>query len=207
MPALLHPNYFPNVAHMAIMLQSEAIIFEYCDNYAKQTYRNRCCIMSANGLLQLNIPVIHTQKDRQLYRNVEVSHAEKWQNNHLKSLETAYSKSPFFEFYIDELKPLFAKEVNNLYEFNMDCLKVVFECLQLDFNFKVTEAFEPKPEKNVDARTLVFCKKEVTQSFDKYIQVFSEKHGFIGNLSILDLLFNEGPNTVNYLKSLTVNLQ
>ena len=207
MTALLHPTYFPNVAHMAIMLQSDVINFEYCDTYGKQTYRNRCCIMRANGLLQLNIPVIHSQKNRQLYSNVEVSHAEKWQPTHLKSLETAYRKSPFFEFYIDDLKPLFTKKVSNLYEFNIDCLKVIFECLQLPLNFSLTQFFDQNTRQYLDARTLVFCKKEVNQSFENYIQVFSDKHEFIGNLSILDLLFNEGPNTVNYLKSQNVNLQ
>lgn len=207
MNALLHPTYFPNVAHMAIMLQSQSITFENCDTYAKQTYRNRCCIIGANGLMQLNIPVIHSQKNRQLYRNVEVSHAEKWQLTHLKSLETAYRKSPFFEYYIDDLKPLFTKEVSNLYHFNLACLKTIFECLQLPFNFNKTQTFEPKTTEYLDARTLVFCKKEIVQTFETYIQVFNEKHEFISNLSILDLLFNEGPNTINYLKSQNVNLR
>ncbi len=207
MTALLHPTYFPNVAHMAIMLQSESINFEYCDTYGKQTYRNRCCIMGANGLLQLNIPVIHTQKNRQLYRNVAVTHAEKWQLKHLKSLETAYRKSPFFEYYIDDLKPLFTKEVSHLYEFNMDCLKVIFECLQLPLSFSFTKSFDQNQGQVSDARTLVFCKKEVNQFFENYIQVFNDKHGFVGNLSVLDLLFNEGPNTINYLKSQNVNLR
>lgn len=207
MAALLHLTYFPNIAHMAVMLQSDEIYFEYCDTYMKQTYRNRCCVMAANGLLQLNIPVIHSQKNRRLYRNVEVSHVEQWQNNHLKSLESAYRKSPFFEYYIDDLAPLFKLKVNNLYDFNLACLKKIFECLQLPLNYKLTETYTSTNKSHTDYRNLVFCKKEIKQSFQDYIQVFNEKHNFIGNLSILDLLFNEGPNTVNYIKSQNFNLR
>lgn len=207
MTALLHLTYFPNIAHMAVMIQSEEIFFEHCDTYMKQTYRNRCCVMAANGLLQLNIPVIHSQKDRQLYRNVKVSHVEQWQNNHLKSLESAYRKSPFYEYYIDDISPLFKLNIGNLYDFNLTCLKKIFECLQLPLNYKLTESFESAAKSHTDYRNLVFCKKEIKQSFENYIQVFNDKHGSIGNLSILDLLFNEGPNTVNYLKSQNVNLK
>lgn len=206
MPSLLHVTYFPNVAHMAIMLQADGYIFETQDTYLKQTYRNRTCIYAANGKLQLNIPVIHSQNNRQLYKDVMIKSEEKWQINHLKSLESAYRKSPFFEYYIDDISVLFEMEVNNLFGFNLKCLEVIFECLQLPCNFKFTESFEHHPRGIKDFRSLVCCKKEVEQQFDPYTQVFEGKHQFIGNLSILDLLFNEGPNTVNYLKPLQVKL-
>jgi hypothetical protein len=206
MPSLLHVTYFPNVAHMAVMLQADGYIFEAQDTYLKQTYRNRTCIYAANGKLQLNIPVIHSQNNRQLYKDVMIKSEEKWQINHLKSLESAYRKSPFFEYYIDDISVLFEKEVNNLFIFNLKCLEVIFECLQLPFIPKFTETFIHHPNNQTDFRSLVYCKKEVVQHFEPYTQVFDDKHGFIGNLSILDLLFNEGPNTVNYLKSLQVKL-
>lgn len=206
MPSLLHVTYFPNLAHMAIMLQSDGYIFEAQDTYLKQTYRNRTCINAANGKLQLNIPVIHSQNNRQLYKDVIIKSEENWQANHLKSLESAYRKSPFFEFYIDDISALFITEATNLFNFNLKCLEVIFECLQLPFIPKLTETFIHHPNNLKDFRSLVYCKKEVIQHFESYTQVFDNKHGFIGNLSILDLLFNEGPNTVNYLKSLQVKL-
>ena len=206
MPSLLHVTYFPNVAHMAVMLQSDAYIFECHDTYLKQTYRNRTCIYAANGKLQLNIPVIHSQNNRQLYKDVMIKSEENWQANHLKSLESAYRKSPFFEFYIDDISALFKMEATNLFNFNLKCLEVIFDCIQLPFTTKFTETFIHHPNNLKDFRNLVYCKKEVVQHFEPYTQVFDNKHGFIGNLSILDLLFNEGPNTANYLKSLQVKL-
>lgn len=204
MSSLLHLTYFPNVAHMAVMLKNNECFIEAHDTYLKQTYRNRTCIYAANGKLQLNIPVIHSQNNRQLYKDVVIKSEENWQINHLKSLESAYRKSPFFEYYIDDISVLFEMEAQNLFSFNLKCLEVIFECLQLPCNFKFTERFEHHPMNIENFRSLVYCKKEVEQNFDAYTQVFEEKHGFIGNLSILDLLFNEGPNTVNYLKALRV---
>lgn len=204
MSSLLHLTYFPNVAHMAVMLKNNECFIEAHDTYLKQTYRNRTCIYAANGKLQLNIPVIHSQNNRQLYKDVVIKSEENWQINHLKSLESAYRKSPFFEYYIDDILVLFEMEAQNLFSFNLKCLEVIFECLQLPYNFKFTERFEHHPKEIEDFRSLVYCKKEVQQNFDSYTQVFEDKHGFIGNLSILDLIFNEGPNTVNYLKALRV---
>lgn len=201
MSSLLHLTYFPNVAHMAVMLKNNVCFFEAHDTYLKQTYRNRTCIYAANGKLQLNIPVIHSQNNRQLYKDVVIKSEEKWQINHLKSLESAYRKSPFFEYYIDDISVLFKIEAQNLFSFNLKCLEVIFECLQLPFSVKFTEIFEHHPLGIDDYRSLVYCKKEVQQNFDIYTQVFEDKHGFIGNLCVLDLLFNEGPNTVNYLKA------
>jgi hypothetical protein len=188
------------------MLKAESIVFEICDNYQKQTYRNRCTIYGANGKLDLNIPVRYSQKNRQLYKDVQISNINNWQDLHLKSLESAYSASPFFEFYIDDLKPLFEIEVHHIMDFNFKCLEVIFDCLQLPFNYNTTEVFEKEPTSTTDARPLANSRKELKQHFDSYAQVFDDKHGFIQNLSILDLIFNEGPNATLYLESQTLQL-
>ena len=206
MKALLHPTYFPSIAHFVAMLKAESIVFEICDNYQKQTYRNRCTIYGANGKLDLNIPVQYSQKNRQLYKDVQISNMNNWQDLHLKSLESAYSASPFFEFYIDDLKPLFEIEVHHIMDFNFKCLEAIFDCLQLPFTYDTTEVFEKEPTSTTDARPLANSRKELEQHFDSYAQVFDDKHGFIQNLSILDLLFNEGPNATLYLESQTLQL-
>lgn len=199
MDILIHPTYFPNIAHFVAMVKAKRLVFEYHDNFQKQTYRNRTYIFGANGKLLLNIPVHHTQKNRQLYRNVQVSNMKKWQDIHWKALLSAYSTSPFFEFYKDDLKPLFDVTVNNLMTFNIKSTQFIFECLQLDFDYEFTSLYEKSPKDILDCRNLVNCKKEVKRNFDAYTQVFCNKHGYLPNLSILDLLFNEGPNTIDYL--------
>nr|WP_321235145.1 WbqC family protein [uncultured Psychroserpens sp.] len=206
MNVLLHPTYFPSIAHFVAMLQADHIIFEVCDNYQKQTYRNRASLYSANGKLDINVPVIYSQKNRQLYKDVEIFNAENWQMQHMKSLESAYRTSPFYEFYIDDLSQLFEIEATTVMEFNLNCLNVIFECLQLPFSYSKTDNFELKPDGVLDARVLANSRKEIKQNFQPYAQVFDSKHGFLNNLSILDLLFNEGPNTELYLESQHLNL-
>lgn len=204
MNVLLHPTYFPSIANFVAIIKASNVVFEVADNYQKQTYRNRCHIYGANGKLSLNIPVHHTHKNRQLYRDIKIVKESKWQIQHWKSLQSAYRTSPFFEFYEDELAPLFHLKESFLMDYNFNCLDVILDCLQLDLKYLKTTAFEKDPKDITDARYLVNARKEKQFEFDRYTQVFSNKHGFIGNLSILDLLFNEGPNSINYLETQTL---
>ena len=201
MKALLHPTYFPNIAHYAAMLQAKEVVFEMHDNYQKQTYRNRTFIYGANGKLQLSVPVIYSQKERQKYRDIKIHNTEKWQTLHWKSLESAYKTSPFFEFYEDELLPLYTQKAEYLLDFNLKCFETILECLQLEINTSETENFQKEIADKTDFRHLANSRKEPNFNFDTYTQVFGEKHGFINNLSILDLLFNEGTNAITYLEN------
>ncbi|MFY0713976.1 WbqC family protein [Seonamhaeicola sp. NFXS20] len=203
---IIHPTYFPNIAHFVGMVKAKEVMFEVEDNFVKQTYRNRTNIYAANSKLVLNIPVIHSQKNRQKYKDVKIFNAEKWQLNHWKSLLSAYRTSPYFEYYEDELLPLFQKKADYILDFNFKCFEVICNCLQLDLNISKSESFEKNVESKVDLRFLVNAKKEQPQNFEKYTQVFCNKHGYISNLSILDLLFNEGPNALNYLESQTLTM-
>ncbi|GAA4813445.1 WbqC family protein [Litoribaculum gwangyangense] len=204
MNILIHPTYFPNIAHFVAMSKTSEVCFEMDDNFLKQTYRNRCYIYGANGKLALNIPVIHSQKNRQKYKDVKIFNEVNWQDNHWKSLLSAYRTSPFFEYYEDDLKPLFTQKTAYILDYNLKCFEVICDCLQLDLNISKTETFVKTPENTRDFRFLVHAKKEIPQQFDNYTQVFIEKHGFLSNLSILDLIFNEGPNALNYLESQTI---
>ncbi|WP_053975550.1 WbqC family protein [Mangrovimonas xylaniphaga] len=201
MDIVIHPTYFPNVAHFAALLQAKTITLEMCDNYQKQTYRNRAYIYAANGKLLLNIPIKHTQKNRQLYKDVKIANDTDWQLLHWKSLESAYRTSPYFEFYEVDLEPLFKTPFEYLLDFNLKCFETICECLQLDINFETTSEYHKDPTPLEDFRSLVNSKGEPQRDFEAYTQVFGDKHGFISNLSILDLLFCEGPNAITYLEA------
>ncbi len=197
--------YFGSVAQYIAIAKSDGTVFENEDNYQKQTYRNRTYIYGANGKLLLTIPIKHMGKEgRQLYKDVQIENDFAWQTLHWKSLETAYRTSPFFEYYEDELAHLFEKKKTFLLDFNYECMQVMYDCLQIESGFAKTVEYIKTPEHSIDLRTLVNAKKEKTYDFESYIQVFSEKHGFLSNLSILDLLFNEGTNALTYLENQSI---
>ena len=206
---VLHPAYFGSILQFAHLAQAEKVIFENEDNYQKQTYRNRQYIYGANAKLLLNIPIKHTGKKniRQKYKEVKIENDFKWQIIHWRSLETAYRTSPFFEFYEDELIHLYEKEYKYLLDFNYDCFEAVSECLQLEKEYRKTEEYQLEilEEKIQDKRYLIDAKRKQLPTLETYTQVFEDKFGFIPNLSILDLLFNEGPNSLNYLQQQLVD--
>ena len=201
---LLHPTYFPNIAHFVALIKSKEVVFEVCDNYQKQTYRNRSDIYSANGKLLLSVPVSYTQKLRQKTKDVLISSVDDWQSKHLKSFDSAYRMSPFYEFYIDDLMPIFKTEFKYLLDLNLKCFELLTKALELEISTRLSEDFTISDNSSDDFRNLVNTKKNNAFQFNKYTQVFTEKHGYINNLSILDLLFNEGPNAINYLESQTL---
>ncbi|MBT8320776.1 MAG: WbqC family protein [Eudoraea sp.] len=207
MPVLLHPAYFPNIHTFSILAQHE-IIWESCDNYQKQTYRNRCYISTDQGKLMLNIPIQHVggKEGRQLYRDVQIDYSENWLRQHWRTLQTAYRTSPFFEFYEDDLAPLFERKEKYLLDFNLRTIAVICECLQIPFQNNKTNSFVKTPENVVDGRALVHAKGEKQIEQETYMQVFGDRHGFIGNLSILDLLFNEGSRASDYLQHQKLSL-
>ncbi|KFF05107.1 WbqC family protein [Flavobacterium reichenbachii] len=203
MNSLLLPTYFPSISHFAVMAQSENITFEMEDNFQKQTNRNRTYIYSPNGIQLLNIPVKHAKSAHQKTKDVKIENEFDWQKQHFKSLEAAYRSSPFFEFFEDDILPVFEKQHTFLMDLNMEVFDIVTKCLRMKLEFeKTTEYFHETPDFR-DFRYLVNGKKDAN-SFEKYTQVFDDKHGFINNLSILDLLFNEGKFAMDYLKNQTI---
>lgn len=202
---LLHLPYFGPVSHFREIVKPAVIWFENEDNYQKQTYRNRTYIYGANGKLLLNIPVKHLispgVKQHQKYKDVRVENDFKWQQQHWKSLKSAYQASPFFEYYEDDLAPLFLKKEKYLMEFNYKCFHLICDLLKLEVNYKKTEEYFRDPEMT-DKRFLINAKQN--REISEYNQVFQEKKGFLHDLSILDLIFNEGPASVNYLKEMQI---
>ena len=197
------PTYFSPISQYVALFQNDKIIFEVEDNYQKQTYRNRCNIYGANGKLQLNIPIVHSKKNkRKKTKDIQLDHSFDWQTLHLRSIQTAYRSSPYFEFYEDDLLPLFEQKQKFLQDFNLKCHSFLMDAFQEDIPFSKTSEYEVSPKN--DMRFLANSRKEASYNFKKYTQVFDDKYGFIPNLSILDLLFMEGPNSVTYLQEQTL---
>ena len=207
MPVILHPAYFPNVYTFSILSQKE-VIWEVWDNYQKQTYRNRCYICTDQGKLMLNIPILHAGgvQGRQRYRDVQIDHTAPWPKQHWKTLQTAYRSSPFFEYYEDDLAPLFQQKEKYLLEFNLKATATICELLQIPVPDKQSSAYKEEIVEGIDGRYLVNAKQEKQRTYQPYTQVFEDRHGFLSNLSILDLLFNEGSNALSYLQELELDL-
>jgi hypothetical protein len=201
---LVQPTYFsPIIQYVAIAKNSE-IIFEVEDNYQKQTYRNRCYIYAANGKQLLNVPVQHSKELKQKTKDVLIDNKDGWQKLHLKTLQTAYNSSPFFEFYIDDLLPIFEKKIKFLLDLNLMSHEFIMDALQLEIPTSKSIEYHKQID-YADVRNLANVKDSTNYKLKRYIQVFEQNHGFIPNLSILDLLFMEGPNSLNYLESQTTH--
>jgi hypothetical protein len=202
MNILIYPTYFPSISHFVAMAQADGVTLETEDNFQKQTNRNRTYIYSPNGIQLLNIPIKHSRNKHQKTKDVRLETAFDWQKQHFKSLEAAYRTSPFFEYFEDSLMPIFTKKHEFLMDLNLETMAIVSKCLGMDLKYdKTLEYFHEVPQ-YTDFRGLVQGKKD-TSEFDGYTQVFGEKFGFLNNLSILDLLFNEGRYALDYLKKQT----
>jgi len=201
MDILIHPTYFPSISHFVAMAKADTITFEVEDNFQKQTNRNRMYIYSPNGLQLLNIPVKHAEGARSKFKDTKIEQAFGWQKQHFKSLEAAYRTSPFFEYFEDDIRPLFEKKHTFMMDLNFEAMEIVTSCLGIDFKYTKTTEFFPETGAGVtDYRNLANGKKDASE-FETYTQVFGDKHGYLNNLSILDLLFNEGRYALDYLKN------
>jgi hypothetical protein len=202
MNILIHPTYFPSISHFAAIVQADKITFEMEDNFQKQTNRNRTYIYSPNGIQLLNIPVKHSKTAHQKTKDVQIENDFDWQKQHFKSLEAAYRSSPFFEYFEDDLLPIFEKKHTFLMDLNLEVFNLITRCIRLKIDYSTTTEYlhEINSEEVADFRFLANGKKDHSQ-FESYTQVFDDKFGFINNLSILDLVFNEGKFALDYLKS------
>jgi len=202
MNILIHPTYFPSISHFAAIVQAEKVTFEMEDNFQKQTNRNRTYIYSPNGIQLLNIPVKHSRIAHQKTKDIQIENDFDWQKQHFKSLEAAYRSSPFFEFFEDDLLPIFEKKHSFLMDLNLEVFELITRCLRMKIEYTTTTEYihEIKANEIIDFRYLANGKKDQSQ-FESYTQVFDDKFGFINNLSVLDLVFNEGKFAVDYLKS------
>ncbi len=195
---IMAPSYFAPISHWKEIIGSN-ILWDLNQHFVKQTIRNRIHIYGPNKVLKLSIPVKHST-ERFTLKNALIENDFQWQKEHWKSIESSYKSSPFFEYYEDSLKELYINKYNNLSDFNFNGIKLICEWLGIEFKFNLTESYKEKYESGNDLRFK--SEKNYNDLFKvkEYIQVFSSKHGFKNNLSILDLIFNEGPNSLSYLE-------
>lgn len=204
--SLFIPTYFSPISQYGMIFQSEDITFEVEDNFQKQTYRNRCYIYGANGKQLLNIPLSFPKTDqRKKTKDVLIEKNSDWQKQHYKSLKIAYNSSPFFEFYEDDLLSIFQKEYTYLQDLNIDTFLFINNALELNVRHSLTQKYDDNNSN--DYRSLASAKSHPDVELSSYTQVFDDKFGFIKNLSILDLLFMEGPNSVSFLEKVNVTLK
>lgn len=194
--------YFGPISYFAQLIQHDEIQLEAFENYPKQTYRNRCFIQGANGKLRLVIPISHDGV--RTFKDIKVSEDYPWRKEHLKSLESAYRSSPYYEYYEDDLLPIFDKKNKFLLDINLMTFDFINSKLKLDLKYSLTENYIQVSSDN-DFRNQFNSKvKPNPEDFPPYIQVFEEKQNFLPDLSIIDLLCNEGPNSTTYLKQLII---
>ena len=191
-------NYFARLVSM------KEIVLEQHDHYLKQTYRNRCRIMGTNGILTLSIPVKRVKGIKNRYRDIRIDYDNHWNRIHWRSLEAAYASSPYFEILADELVPFYQKRHPFLFDLNLELLHRILQILQVNLPIICTDAFREIPD-GMDPGQLFHPKhhaRDTDPGFSPvpYHQVFTGKHGFRANLSILDLLFNEGPGAMAILR-------
>lgn len=195
---LFSTAYFPSISYMARFLHDPAPVIEVFETYHKQTYRNRCRVMTANGVEALSVPVVKVNGNHTLTKDVAVSYKEHWQQIHRRCLESAYKASPFFDHYYDELRPLFENRFERLIDLNDAALLAVLKLLKAKKEIVHTSDYVRETEN--DLREAFSPKKNIESSlFPTYYQVFSEKYPFAPDLSILDLIFNEGPEAMEFL--------
>ena len=193
---LIIPPYAGNIQYYSLFAHSKEVLLERNAHYVKQTYRNRCQILTANGVMNLTIPVEKVSGEKMLDKDVKISPTD-WQRVHWTAIESAYNNSPFFLYYEDDIRPMYEKKYDFLLDFNLELQEKLVSLLGLTTEFKLTENYIDSYEN--DLREVLSPKyKGDYPNFnpESYYQVFKEKYGFVENLSIYDLLFNMGNESI-----------
>ncbi len=197
-------SYLGPVSYYSRFLMPGRVIIEQFDHYVKQTYRNRCMILSANGPMALVIPVVKNHGRKTLMKDVRIDYATNWQRLHLNGIISGYRSSAFFEFYFDDFEPFLRKKTTFLLDLNTGLTDLILENLGLAKNYEFSREFNRYPASSPDYRDLIHPKKRGTEDHFRpvpYFQVFSDRFGFVPDLSIIDLLFNTGPEAGTLLEA------
>jgi len=204
MEVLLSTAYWPNLQYMFYVLNAEKVQLEQHEHYGKQSYRNRCGILSANGPLNLSIPIKKSQS-KELVRDVEISYKENWKAKHWRAIQSAYNNSPYFEYFELDFKHFYKKEYSHLFDYNLEQLHFLLRLFRVEKKIELSPGFQ-KTIEQIDLREKIDPKidfrtdPQVSQVLSKeYYQTFDTKFEFVPNLSILDLLFNKGLESLDYL--------
>lgn len=200
---LLPTAYFPPIYYFAFLIQGGKALIEQMETFPKQTLRNRSEIMTAAGKARIITPITKPQGNHTLTRDIEICYSETWREQHWKTLQSAYRSSPFFPYYADIIHPLFKSTEALLVRHNLAILQTVTGLMGLELSVELTKDYRKEPLEQIDYREKFSPKSSLPViGFPRYPQVFEHKFGFVPNLSILDLLFNIGPEAGRYLEGL-----
>jgi hypothetical protein len=186
--------YFPSISYLKEFYSCSNPLIEIHENFPKQTIRNRCEILTSNGILTLSIPVLHNSSGKQLTKDVQIDYSKNWQIDHWRAIQSAYASAPYFEDYFEEIKLIINVKSKFLIEKNEQILEFIESILEVNANYSHTNKFENQIINNKN----VFLYRDLNQT-KSYQQVFSYNKAFIPNLSFLDLIFNEGPICRNWI--------
>lgn len=203
MPVLFATAYFPAAWYMAEAIRADEIEIEAFEHYAKQTCRNHCTIFGPNGRQTLSIPVIKTNGNHTLIKDVLISDRQPWQKTHWRSIETAYNNSPFFLYYQDNFSLFFEKRHKYLLDLNTEILTTLLKVFRSNRPVRFTENYHKHLPSATDLRAATGAKDTGVHGLNPhYPQVFEPRHGFLPGLSIMDVIFNLGPETFSYLDAI-----
>jgi hypothetical protein len=192
--------YLPPIEYFSKILENKSnLILDNAEHFQKQTYRNRTSIHSPNGKLDLIVPVVKGSKAHKVIKDVRISYDFNWQRLHWMSFETSYRSSAYFEFYEDELSVFYQKKWDFLFDYNEELLQLILKFLKIKAQFNYSNEFQKEHEGINDFRNIIHPKRSSMNNVNTYFQVFEERNGFLPNLSIVDLLFNQGPQSIKYL--------
>ncbi|MHB8261637.1 MAG: WbqC family protein [Bacteroidia bacterium] len=195
---ILSTAYLPPIAYFQKIKQADGVYIEKHEYYIKQSYRNRCRLLSANGVVELSIPIVNSH-NKQTITDVQISYAEKWQQQHWRTIEYAYRNTPYFLYYEDDLAPFYEKKYSFLFDFNMALIAVLMKSFKLPTEIYFTEEYSTEGSP-IDYRNSIHPKNKIQEcSFKTYPQLYTEGKIFKSNLSVIDLLFNVGTNAGEYL--------
>ena len=206
MSIFLSTAYLGNIQYYSKFFLGEKVYIEGEESYLKQSYRNRCSILSANGKIDLSIPIESSGGLKTLIKDIRISEHGNWQHLHWNAIISAYNSTPFFEYYRDDFEPFYKKKYRFLFDFNEELRTTIFNLLNIDNTFiSYTNVYQNEIEDNKDLRKLLSPKIDWMVSdleFESvvYYQVFDQRFGFTPNLSIIDLLFNMGNESLIILK-------
>jgi hypothetical protein len=196
---LISTAYLPTVEYFALIYTAKSVFIEKEENYLKQTYRNRCYILSAHGPQLLSVPVYLGSVHKTRVKDIRIDYSKRWQQVHLRAMTSSYNASPYFEFYFDNIERIISKNHEFLLDLNMAVTESLLRILNIDKTLTYTTEFELLDKNLNDYRYKIAPKSGSTYSQKKYLQVFDTGKGFVPNLSVIDLIFNLGPEAVKYL--------
>jgi len=196
---LVSTAYLPPVEYFTLLSGADKVLIEKEENYIKQTYRNRCYILTSNGPLLLSVPVLQGSFHKTSLKEIRIDYSKRWQQVHLRAMIAAYKSSPFFEFYFDTIERIILANNHFLIDLNLELILFIINTLKLDIEVSYTTVFIPEAGEPHDFRYKLYPKSPEQRQQKEYTQVFSSENRFVPGLSIADLIFNSGPDSVYYL--------